>query len=145
MEYSPLALSGPPAGPRGFQLPPAAPPTTPALGPGSLGAIIERTAEVVAEETRAIGADLAFDLKASNARKSRCLYELSRAMKGVRDLEALGEHRAGLERLKSLLGLNQRAVRAHLEAVGEVAALLQGAIERAQSDGTYGADAWGGA
>ncbi|HEV7253122.1 MAG TPA: hypothetical protein VGN97_08470 [Mesorhizobium sp.] len=109
---------------------------------GNLGAIIDRIADVVEQETKAIGADFGFDLKASNARKSRCLYELSRAMKGAREGDA-AEHAERLGRLRGLLKRNEAAVRAHLQAVGEVAALLQGAIERAQSDGTYGAGGWG--
>ena len=52
--------------------------------PGSLAAIIGRIEEAVETETEAIRTDPAFDIKASNARKSRYLYELNRAMKAGR-------------------------------------------------------------
>ena len=46
------------------------------------------------EETAAIRTDIGFDIKASNARKSRYLYEITRAMKGVGEIEFLiAEHR----------------------------------------------------
>ena len=53
--------------------------------PGNLAAIIGRIEEVVEEETAGIRSDTAYDLKASNARKSRYLYELTRAMRGGSD------------------------------------------------------------
>ena len=43
-----------------------------------------RIEQAVDEETASIRTDMNYDLKASNARKSRYLYELSRAMKGAR-------------------------------------------------------------
>ena len=51
--------------------------------PGNLGALIGRIEEAVDEETSAIRTDIHFDIKASNARKSRYLYELTRALKGA--------------------------------------------------------------
>lgn len=141
MEYSPLALSSLSGAAATLDLARAAVQTP--VG-GNLGAIIDRIAEVVEGETAAIGRDPGFDLKASNAKKSRCLYELSRAMKGVRESDA-ADYAERLGRLRELLKRNEMAVRAHLRAVGEVAALLQGAIERAQSDGTYGAGGGGAA
>lgn len=136
MEYSPLALTG------GSPSVSAAEADAPGGGLRGLGAIIERIALVVEQETAAIGADLGFDLKASNARKSRCLYELSRAVRGAALSELAAEHGDSLKRLRGVLKRNEIAVRAHLEAVTEIAGLLRGAIERAQSDGTYGASGW---
>ncbi len=112
----------------------------------NLGAILDRIAEAVDAETSGIRADPRFDLKASNARKSRCLYELSRATRNIREADLVAEHREALRSLSETLKRNERIVRAHLDAVGEVASLLQGVIERAQSDGTYGANgSYGGA
>ena len=65
--------------------------------PGNLGAIISRIEEAVDEETAAIRTDIRFDIKASNARKSRYLYELARAMKGVGEAGYLAEHREGVD------------------------------------------------
>ena len=111
--------------------------------PGNLAAIIGRIEEAVDEETAGIRASTGFDLKASNARKSRYLYELTRAMKGANEIEFLEQHREGLARLRQKLAKNEAAILAHLNAVKEVADLLQGAIEHAEADGTYSASQFG--
>lgn len=133
MEYSPFA------DPRAFE------PLAPAMrsGGGNLSAILARTEEAVEEETRSIRTDLRFDLQASNARKSRCLYELTRAVKGLRAGDVSPEQQSGFARLRDKLALNERALKAHMDAVGEVASLLQTAIRQSQSDGTYGSGAFG--
>ena len=112
-------------------------------GHGSLGAIIGRIEEAVDEETTASRIDTSFDLKASNARKSRCLYELNRAIKGIGQGEALEHHREGLVRLRQKLTRNEAAILAHLNAVTEVATLLKDAIQRSEADGTYSAGEFG--
>lgn len=133
MEYSPFSPS-----PSAEAVPP------PVRGPSNLPAIIARIEEAVEAETAALRSDPRFDLQASNARKSRCLYELTRAVKGARADDLSPESRSGFARLRDKLALNERVIRAHLDAVGEVAALLQNAIAEAQSDGTYGAGfGWG--
>ena len=111
--------------------------------PGNLAAIIGRIEEAVEDETNGIKADSAYDLKASNARKSRYLYELNRAMKGVGQAEFLAEHREGLTRLRQKLARNEQAILAHLNAVNEVANLLKNAIQSAEADGTYSAGEFG--
>ncbi|WP_274627851.1 hypothetical protein [Arvimicrobium flavum] len=111
--------------------------------PSSLLAIISRIEETVDEETAAIHTDLNFDLKASNARKSRGLYELTRAMKGISEHELGIEHRDGMLRLRKKLERNEIMIRAHLDAVGEVASLIQSAIQRAETDGTYSSHEFG--
>jgi hypothetical protein len=112
-------------------------------GPGNLGAIIGRIEAAVEEETAGIRASTGFDLKASNARKSRCLYELNRAMKGIGQGELPGEHREGLLRLRQKLARNEAAILAHLSAVTEVAELMRNAIQNAEADGTYSAGEFG--
>lgn len=111
--------------------------------PGNLAAIIDRIEEVVEEETAGIRTGVSFDLKASNARKSRYLYELNRAMKGSGQAEFLAEHREGLTRLRQKLTRNEAAILAHLNAVNEVANLLKNAIQNAEADGTYSAGEFG--
>lgn len=105
--------------------------------PASLTAIIARIEDAIESETRAIRTDVGFDIKASNARKSRHLYELNRALRGVSADSLRPEHRTGLTRLREKLADNEQAIRAHLNAVGEVAELLQDAIRRSEADGTY--------
>ena len=123
--------------------PQPAPGSVPVARPGNVAAILGRIEEAVEDETSRIRADMSFDLKASNARKSRCLYELSRAMKGVSEADFLAEHAEGLKRLRGKLVRNEAALKAHLAAVSEVAALLQNAIQQAEADGTYSAGAFG--
>ncbi|MEI9402791.1 hypothetical protein [Mesorhizobium argentiipisi] len=114
-----------------------------AARPGNLAAIIGRIEEVVDEETAGIRGGTAYDLKASNARKSRYLYELNRALKGANEIEFLEQHREGLLRLRQKLARNEAAILAHLNAVNEVATLLRNAIQRADTDGTYSAGEFG--
>ncbi|TGQ71200.1 hypothetical protein EN829_002110 [Mesorhizobium sp. M00.F.Ca.ET.186.01.1.1] len=117
--------------------------TVPFARPGNLAAIIGRIEEVVEEETAGIRSDTSYDLKASNARKSRYLYELTRAMRGGSEAEFLEQHREGLTRLRHKLAKNEAAILAHLSAVNEVASLLRSAIQRAETDGTYSAGEFG--
>jgi len=111
--------------------------------PGNLAAVIGRIEDVLEAETAGIRAGVSFDLKASNARKSRYLYELNRAMKGLGQADSLVEHREGLTRLRQKLARNEAAILAHLNAVNEVATLLRNAIQNAEADGTYSAGEFG--
>jgi hypothetical protein len=109
----------------------------------NLGALIGRIEDAVAEETASIRTDIRFDIKASNARKSRYLYELTRALKGAGPGSVPAEHRDGLIRLRDKLADNEAAIRAHLNAVNEVATLMQNVIQHAENDGTYSAGEFG--
>jgi hypothetical protein len=114
-----------------------------AMHPVNMSSILGRIEEAVEEETVGIRTDMGFDIKASNARKSRYLYELTRAMKGVGEISFLAEHRDGLKRLRETLARNEEAIKAHLNAVNEVATLMQNAIRHAEADGTYSAHEFG--
>ena len=110
---------------------------------GNLRALIGRIEDAVTEETAAIRTDIRFDIKASNAKKSRYLYELTRALKGAREGSVPAEYRDGLIRLRDKLSDNEAAIRAHLSAVNEVATLMQNVIQHAENDGTYSAGEFG--
>jgi hypothetical protein len=107
----------------------------------SLPGIIARIEEAVEVETKAIRTDITFDLKASNARKSRYLYELNKAVRDIRP-EVLQANRDGIIRLRGKLAENEAAIAAHLKAVTEVAGLIQDAIEQSEADGTYDSGAF---
>lgn len=109
----------------------------------NLSAIIGRIEEAVETETSSIRTDNRFDIKASNVRKSRYLYELNKAISSLRGATLGEEQRAGIVRLRDKLAHNEAVIRAHLSAVAEVAALMQDAIQRAEADGTYSADEFG--
>ena len=102
-----------------------------------LASIISRIEEAVDEETASIRTDMRFDLRASNARKSRYLYELTKAVKGADGQLLVAEERESIARLREKLALNEKAILAHLNAVAEVAALIQDAIQSTEADGTY--------
>jgi hypothetical protein len=111
--------------------------------PASLTAIISRIEQTIDEETAGLRTDARFDLKASNARKSRYLYELTRAVKGSGAPRLVAEQREAILRLREKLAMNETAIRNHLDAVSEVASLIRGAIQRAETDGTYSAGEFG--
>lgn len=115
----------------------------PSQNPGSLASIIRRIEDAIDTETAGIREDLAFDIAASNARKSRYLYELNKAVGALSPRMPGEEHRESLQRLRAKLEVNERVILAHLSAVKEVADLLQGAIQRAEADGTYSASEFG--
>lgn len=121
----------------------AAPAASSQMRPINMSSMLGRIEEAVEEETIGIRTDMGFDIKASNARKSRYLYELTRAMKGVGETSFLAEHRDGLKRLRETLARNEEAIRAHLNAVNEVATLMQNAIRNAETDGTYSSHEFG--
>ncbi|WP_127522052.1 hypothetical protein [Mesorhizobium sp. Z1-4] len=122
---------------------PASEPRTEAVHTGTIPTIIRRIEEAVDIETAAIKTDVNFDLKASNARKSRYLYELNRATRGLDPNMVGAETRSGLARLREKLELNERAILAHLNAVKEVATMVQEAIQHSENDGTYSAYEFG--
>ena len=109
----------------------------------NLSAIIARIEETIEAETAAIRTDPRFDIKGSNVRKSRYLYELNKATSALQGAMLGEEHRAGVLRLRDKLAVNEAAILAHLNAVTEVATLMQNAIQNAEADGTYSADAFG--
>lgn len=108
---------------------------------GSLAVIVERIIEAVDEETASLRAGARFDIPASNARKSRHLYDLNRALKAVSPALLGPDDRARVVRMRAQLAANEMAIRAHIAAVGEIAALVQSAILRFETDGTYSAHA----
>ena len=99
--------------------------------------IIDGLMSAIQEETQAFRANLGFDLKASNARKSRLLYELTRAA-GNLDLPGLQHDcRAKLLLLKNELAGNALQVKAHMMAVKEISDLMIDILRKEQEDGTY--------
>jgi hypothetical protein len=103
----------------------------------NLTSIIGRIEETVDAETSAIRTDASFDIKTSNARKSRQLYELNRAISNLDGDDLPGEQRDLILRLREKLAANEAAILAHLNAVNEVASIIQDTVQRAEADGTY--------
>ncbi|MET0169739.1 MAG: hypothetical protein ABW191_05105 [Aliihoeflea sp.] len=116
---------------------PFVPAARPALGTAELGVLLSRIEEALDIETSAIRTDMHFDIAASNARKSRHLYDLTRALRGQDDAAVVAAYRPEIERLRDKLAINQSAITAHLEAVTEIATLVKTALQDAEADGTY--------
>lgn len=99
--------------------------------------VLGRLEMIIDNENQRIGSDPEFDLKVSNAHKSRCLYELTMLFRGTDPQEFAAAHIDQMHHLKSKLALNARRVEAHLHAVRSVADLLKDAAREAEGDGTY--------
>ena len=99
--------------------------------------VLGRLEMIIDNENNRIGTDPEFDLKVSNAHKSRCLYELSMLFRDTNPAELAVTHIEQLHGLKKKLTLNARRVEAHLEAVRAVADILKNAVQNADADGTY--------
>lgn len=100
---------------------------------------LERIEQVVDQETLALQRHARSDLGDFNARKSHALLELSRAMKGLDRASAGAALAPQLAVVREKLGRNGAVLRMHIEAVGEVSAMMAGALRDAESDGTYSA------
>ncbi|MFT4183358.1 MAG: hypothetical protein QM636_15730 [Rhizobium sp.] len=99
--------------------------------------VLGRLEMIIDNENNRIGTDPEFDLKVSNAHKSRCLYELSMLFRDTNPADLAVGHIEQLHGLKKKLILNARRVEAHLEAVRAVADILKNAVQNADADGTY--------
>ena len=99
--------------------------------------VLGRLELIIDNENNRIGKDAEFDLKVSNAHKSRCLYELSMLFRDTDPAEMAAAHIEQLHGLKKKLVLNARRVEAHLEAVRAVAEILKNAVQDQDADGTY--------
>jgi len=99
--------------------------------------VLGRLEMIVDNENQRIGHDPQFDLKVSNAHKSRCLYELTMLFRSTDPKDLAGSYLGQMHNLKDKLALNARRVEAHLHAVRAVADLLKNAAREADGDGTY--------
>jgi len=99
--------------------------------------VLGRLERIIDNENERIGTDPEFDLKVSNAHKSRCLYELTMLFRDAEQKDLASGYLEQMHELKRKLALNVRRVEAHLNAVRSVADLLKNAVKDADADGTY--------
>lgn len=105
-----------------------------------LHGVLDRLERVLADENTGIGADPHFDVRSSNAQKSRCLYELTQISRAVAP-EALSDPAAHrMREIRALLAVNETRLSAHVEAVRSVTVLIKEAMQAAEADGTYTRD-----
>src|SRR6218665_1447416 len=79
--------------------------------------VLGRLEMIIDNENHRIGQDPEFDLKVSNAHKSRCLYELTMLFRGTDPRELALGYIDQMHGLKKKLAVNARRVEAHLHAV----------------------------
>lgn len=99
--------------------------------------VLGRLELIIDNENDRLGADPDFDIKASNAQKSRCLYELTMLFRDTKPETMPQSFVHQMKGLKSKLNTNARRVQAHMEAVRAVADILRNAERNADDDGTY--------
>ncbi|AKI02129.1 hypothetical protein IMCC20628_03440 [Hoeflea sp. IMCC20628] len=103
-------------------------------------AVLLRLEAIVDAENAAIGSDPKFDLRQSNAVKSRCLYDMTMLFKGINPDRLDHAHLDHLKTVKAKLDVNSLKVGAHMEAVRDIAELIKGTVTESEADGTYSAD-----
>lgn len=100
-------------------------------------AAISRLETIVDTETNLLDAGQKFDLRDITARKSRGLYDLSKALRSLGDSADPELLETPMRALRIHLERNRAVLANHLEAVGEVAELMRRAVEMDEADGTY--------
>lgn len=97
----------------------------------------KRLTGIVEEETEALRNGLNPDLKKYNARKSLGLVELNRALQFLDGGKPETSTVRILRDLNARLEGNRQLLRLHMEALGEITAIISQSIREAESDGTY--------
>ncbi len=102
-----------------------------------MNGVLDRLELILVRENEGIGRDPKFDVKASNALKSRCLYDLTQLSRTIAasDLSPAAARR--LADIRPLVKANETKLLAHVEAVRAVASLLRDTAQEAEADGTY--------
>lgn len=102
--------------------------------------VLSRLEAIVDAENAAIGSDAKFDLVRSNSIKSRCLYDMTMLFAGSRPAGLEPAHQTHLETVKAKLTVNSTKVKAHMEAVREIADMIKQTVAASEADGTYSED-----
>lgn len=99
--------------------------------------VLGRLEMILDNENARIGVDPTFDLKTSNARKSRCLYELTMLHRDASPDEISPAFVSQTKHIKTKLVANSQKVNAHMEACRSVVDILKAAVQDADADGIY--------
>lgn len=102
-----------------------------------LSTVLGRLELIIDNENTRLGDDPEFDLKTSNAHKSRCLYELTMLFRDSKPDDLPETFSSQMHDLKGKLMANARKVEAHMEAVRSVADILRNTAQNADTDGCY--------
>lgn len=99
--------------------------------------ILDRLETVLQEESHALSSSAPLEMGSFIARKTQLLLELSSMRRGPGATRTDSLLAGRLERLKSQLALNQRALSCHLDAARQISTIILDNIRAADSDGTY--------
>lgn len=99
--------------------------------------VLGRLEMILDNENSRIGVDPTFDLKSSNARKSRCLYELTMLHRDAVPSDLTPTFESQTRHIKTKLVANSERVNAHMEACKSVVDILKTAVQAADADGIY--------
>lgn len=102
-----------------------------------INGVLSRLEAVVDAENAAIGNDPNFDLVRSNSIKSRCLYDMTMLFSSGRPVALEPDHKHHLETVRTKLEINNLKVKAHMEAVRDIAEMIKETVAAAEADGTY--------
>lgn len=102
--------------------------------------VLSRLEAVIDAENAEIGVNPDFDLARSNAIKSRCLYDMTMLFNGTRPSDLEAAHRDHLESVRAKLAINNLKVKAHMEAVRDIAEMIKETVAAWEADGTYSED-----
>ncbi len=99
--------------------------------------VLGRLEMILDNENERIGVDPSFDLKMSNARKSRCLYELTMLHRNAPLDEISPTFIDQTKYIRTKLVANSQKVNAHMEACRSVVEILKSVAKSAEADGIY--------
>lgn len=108
-----------------------------ALSDARVQNVLGRLEMILDNENSRIGIDPTFDLKASNVRKSRCLYELTMVQRDAMSGALSPAFLSQTKHIHAKLEANAQKVNAHMEACRSVVDLLKAAVQEADADGIY--------
>lgn len=106
--------------------------------------LLARLEGVIDMENEALGSDPNFDLKRSNALKSRCLYDMTVLFRDIGPAQLAAPQQRRLSGLRAKLDLNRTRVQAHMEAVHDLADMIKETVAASEADGTYSIDQFRG-
>lgn len=102
--------------------------------------VLSRLEAVIDAENAAIGTSTSFDLVRSNSIKSRCLYDMTMLFNGIRPGDLEPEQQTHLETVRAKLKINNLKVKAHMDAVRDIAEMIKDTVAAWEADGTYSED-----
>ncbi|WP_230533140.1 flagellar protein FlgN [Microvirga roseola] len=99
---------------------------------------LKRLEEIIEQETAALMARDYSGLEDFNRCKSQSLLEITRLIRAGGNLGQDSKLRQRIEDLRGKLEANHAVLERHMRAVREVEEIVSKAIQKANSDGTYG-------